>query len=152
MFCNWLFILYGILDVLKQIIKQGTFGIVWLSEDSINGEKYAIKEISVNQEIKKEIIERELEISKRIGNNHDCSGLVKIYDCFKEGESYYIVMEYCKEGSLSDLIKKHGKLEDEHVFYLILIVNIYIRGLFHYFWRLWKVLIIFITIILFIVI
>jgi serine/threonine protein kinase len=41
---------------------------------------------------------------------------VRIYDCFKEGEKHYIVMEYCKEGSLSDLIKKHGKIEDENVF------------------------------------
>jgi serine/threonine protein kinase len=112
-------------DVLKKVIKQGTFGIVWLSEDSTNGKEYAIKEIFVGPKIKKEIIEKELEISKIIGSNHDCSGLVKIYDCFKEGESYYIVMEYCKKGSLSDLIKKNGKFEDEDVFYLILIVNIY---------------------------
>jgi serine/threonine protein kinase len=105
------------LDVLKKVIKQGKFGKVWLSEDSTDGKEYAIKEISVGPKIKKETIEKELEISKRIGSNHECSGLVRIYDCFKEDEKHYIVMEYCKKGSLSDLIKEYGKFEDEDVLF-----------------------------------
>jgi serine/threonine protein kinase len=105
----------------QKILGIGKFGEVWLY--SINGEKYAIKEI--DPKIKKEAIERELEISKKIGSNHNCSGLVKIYDCFKEGEKSCIVMECCSKESLSDLIKKHEKYQKEDVFYLILIVNIF---------------------------
>jgi serine/threonine protein kinase len=110
---------------LKQIIKEGNFGKVWLSEDSNSGKEYAIKEISIGPKIKKEVIKKELDISKEIGSNHGCSGLVKIYDCCEKDEKYYIVMEYCKKGSLSDLIKEYRKFEDKDVFYLILIVNIY---------------------------
>jgi serine/threonine protein kinase len=56
--------------------------------------------------INKETIERELEIAKKIGSEHDCSGLVRIYDCFKEGERYYIVMEYCKKGSIGNFLNE----------------------------------------------
>jgi serine/threonine protein kinase len=82
---------------LKKELGKGSFGTVWLCEDFTNGKDYAIKETFLTPKSSKEIIERELDIAKKIGSEHGCSGLVCIYDCFKEGEKYYIVMEYCKK-------------------------------------------------------
>jgi serine/threonine protein kinase len=100
--------------MIKKKLGKGSFGVVWLCEDTDNRE-YAIKEISLTPERKKET-ERELEIAKNIGNKHN--GLVRIYDCFNEGESYYIVMEYCRKGSLLDFIKEKGNFQDEKVFHI----------------------------------
>jgi serine/threonine protein kinase len=98
-------IIYNILDLLKKVIGKGGSSTVWLCEDVIDGKEYAIKEI----------IEKELDISKRIGSQHDCLGIVHIYDSFREGEKLYIVMEYCKNGSLSDFIKNKGNFLNENV-------------------------------------
>jgi serine/threonine protein kinase len=87
-----------------------------LCEDYTDGKEYAIKETFVTPKINKETIERELDIAKKIGNEHNCSGLVRIYDCFKEGEKYYIMMEYCKKGSLSNFMKEKGNFLNEKVF------------------------------------
>jgi serine/threonine protein kinase len=46
--------------IIRKEFGKGSFGIVWLCEDSIFGKNYAIKEISVGRKIKKEIIEKEL--------------------------------------------------------------------------------------------
>jgi serine/threonine protein kinase len=103
---------------LKKLLEKGSFGTVYLCEDSTNSKEYAIKETSITPEINKEIAEEELNIAKKIGSEHNCSGLVRIYDCFKEGEKYYIVMEYCKKRSLSDFMKEKGNLLNEKVSYI----------------------------------
>jgi serine/threonine protein kinase len=98
-------IIYDILDLLKKVIGKGGFSTVWLCEDVSDGKEYAIKEI----------IEKELDISKRIGSQHDCPGIVHIYDSFRKDEKLYIVMEYCKKGSLLDFIKNEGSFLNENV-------------------------------------
>jgi serine/threonine protein kinase len=93
---------------LKRELGKGGFSTVWLCEDVSDGKEYAIKEI----------IEKELDVSKKIGGKHECSGLVHIYNSFKEGEKLYIVMEYCKKGSLSGFIKNKGNFLNENVFHI----------------------------------
>jgi serine/threonine protein kinase len=107
-----------ILNFLKKELGRGTFGVVWLYEDSANGKEYAIKETSITPQIDKEITERELVIAKRIGSEHNCPGLVRIYDCFEEDEKYYVVMEYCKRGSLLNFMKEKGNFQNEKVFHI----------------------------------
>jgi serine/threonine protein kinase len=110
--------LYGclkyILDGLQKNLGKGGFGEVWLCTDITNDKEYAIKEIEIN----KETIENELKIGKEIGSEHGCSGIIRIYDSFVEGEKCYIVMEYCKKGSLSNFIKENVKLMNEKVIYI----------------------------------
>jgi serine/threonine protein kinase len=103
---------------LKKLLGEGSFGKVWLCEDSSDGKEYAIKETSITPKINKETIERELDVAKKIGSEHNCSGLVRIYNCFKEGEKYYIVMEYCKKGSLLDFMIEKRNLLNEKVFHI----------------------------------
>jgi serine/threonine protein kinase len=108
-------VIYNILDLLKRELGKGGFSTVWLCEDSSDGKEYAIKEICITEKTNKAMVEKELDVSKKIGSEHDCSGLVHIYDCFKENEKYYIVIEYCKNGSLSDLMERKGNFLNEKV-------------------------------------
>jgi serine/threonine protein kinase len=101
------------LDRFKESLGKGGFAEVWLCTDVINDKEYAIKETEINKEN-----EYELNIGKKIGSEHGCSGIVRIYDSFVEGERYYIVMEYCKKGSLSNFIKEKGKFMNEEVIYI----------------------------------
>lgn len=38
--------------------------------------------------------------------------LVNIYDIFRMKEHFYIICEYCKQGSLLDYIKKYKNLDN----------------------------------------
>jgi serine/threonine protein kinase len=108
-----------LLDGSKKELGRGGFAEVWLCTDVINDKEYAIKEICITPQINKETIENELKVVKEIGSEHGCSGIVYIYDSFEEGERYYIVMEYCKKGSLLDFLKENGKLMNEEVYCLL---------------------------------
>jgi serine/threonine protein kinase len=100
-----------LLDGLKKELGEGGFAKVWLCTNIKDGKEYAIKETEINKE-------NELNIGKKIGSEHKCSGIVRIYDSFEEGERYYIVMEYCKKGSLSNFIKKNKNSMNEEVIYI----------------------------------
>jgi serine/threonine protein kinase len=113
-----------LLDGLKKELGKGGFAEVWLCTDVINDKEYAIKEICITPQINKEIIENELNIGKKIGSEHECSGIIRIYDSFVEGERYYIVMEYCKKGSLLDFLKENGKLMNEEVIYIYCLLKL----------------------------
>jgi serine/threonine protein kinase len=88
---------------------------VYLAKRIDNEEIYAIKEISDNPTIAKE-----LKISNSIGYDHGCSEVIKIYESFSEKNSYYIVMEYCKKGSLTKYIKEQQFIIEENVYILFL--------------------------------
>jgi serine/threonine protein kinase len=104
---------FGKIGTFKENIGKGAFGKVYLVED-INGREFAVKE-SLNQKVN-DAVKKELELIKKIGSKHLCPGLVQIYDAFSQGQKYYVVMEYCQEGSLFNFIKKNPNLFNEEVY------------------------------------
>jgi serine/threonine protein kinase len=88
-------------------LGQGGFGIVYLVEDSTQ-KQYALKEIKSSHNL-----QRELEISKAM-KNVICPEITRIYDVFTEGDKYFILMEYCKNGSLEDFMKSSRGKEIIH--------------------------------------
>jgi serine/threonine protein kinase len=52
----------------------------------------------------------EIEIHKRLAQKKG-NRVVKIIEDFVENGYVYLVMEYCKEGSLRDFVKKNGPME-----------------------------------------
>jgi serine/threonine protein kinase len=52
----------------------------------------------------------EIEIHKRLMKKRS-KKVVKIFGDFQLGGFVYLVMEYCKEGSLRDYVKKNGPME-----------------------------------------
>jgi len=105
---------------IKKIIGEGTFGKVYLIENTISNKLYALKIITKtylteDDEIK---TKRELEIISSI--NHP--NIIKVYKTFESKEAFFIVMDYIKTGDLYDYISKKKKLSNEEssiIFYQI---------------------------------
>ena len=93
---------------IKKIIGEGTFGKVYLIENTISNKLYALKIITKtylteDDEIK---TKRELEIISSI--NHP--NIIKVYKTFESKEAFFIVMDYIKTGDLYDYISKKKKI------------------------------------------
>jgi serine/threonine protein kinase/Tfp pilus assembly protein PilF len=98
----------GRYQVLKQLGKGG-MGKVYVVWDSEINEEVAIKllnpEISGDEEIIKRF-RNELKLARKISHRNVC----RMFDLSKEGETYYITMEYVPGQDLKSLIKKNGPL------------------------------------------
>jgi len=61
-------------------------------------------------------LENEIKVLKQCKNQN----IIKLYDIKKTVNNYYLIMEYCNEGDLSEYLKQKKKLtEDEAVEYFI---------------------------------
>ena len=92
----------------KEDIGRGHFGVVWraVSKHSKFANVYAIKEICIagtkdNQLQDK--IEGEIDIVKRLNHKNIVQFIEHFYDLNKK--TFYVVMEFCINGDLSDAIK-----------------------------------------------
>lgn len=90
-------------------IGSGSFSDVFLATDIEKNIQVAVKKISL-EKIKNVIdkIENEIRIMQRM--NHP--NIVIYYDVVKEDDYWYIIMEYCDHGTLSDVIKFHETNND----------------------------------------
>jgi serine/threonine protein kinase len=105
---------------LKELVGKGTFGHVYKVEGS-NGEIRAMKIIDIffSEENNKyiESIKREMEISKKLGVK-ECPFIVKIYDIFEDSKIFYVIMEYCEKGNLSNYLKGKNNFRLEVCFFI----------------------------------
>lgn len=98
----------GRYQVLKQLGKGG-MGKVYVVWDSEINEEVAIKLLNPEISSDEEIIKRfrnELKLARKILHRNVC----RMFDLSKEGETYYITMEYVPGEDLKSLIKKNGPL------------------------------------------
>ena len=108
---------YKIIDV----IGSGSFGKVFKILDKDSNKIYALKRIDLNNNQFKEnlkSIQTETQILKSIKSEH----IVQFHEYFKEGDSFYIVMEFCENKDLRSFInnyKKNNKLIHESVIKVI---------------------------------
>ena len=88
-------------------LGNGAFGSVYKIVDTNDNKTYALKKIDIDKEVEKNIsiIENESNILKSVDNPN----IVKYYDCFREKNSFYILMEFCKYKDLSSFIEKYKK-------------------------------------------
>jgi serine/threonine protein kinase len=103
----------------KRIGKlgKGSFVSVYLLEDPVKKIHCALKEIKLES-----LIISEKRISEMI-KKLNYPEIVKILDTFTEGEKYYILMEYCEQGSLNNFIESERKGEGyikENVYSILL--------------------------------
>lgn len=91
-------------------LGQGGFGVVYLAEDVITKDKYAIKkfkpEVTVTERMVK-IFKREADILERLEHPN----IVKVFENYydMEDEKLNVVMEYCAGGDLQEYIDKRGE-------------------------------------------
>ena len=108
---------------IKDILGKGTFSYVKLAVDNNTGKELAIKILEKNRVKNKrdsQRIEREINLVKKISHLN----IVKVFDVKEDNEKYYILMEYCENGELFNLIlQKHKLSEDEAAYYYYQIIN-----------------------------
>lgn len=101
----------GDCKLLSQIGK-GAMGMVYLAEQIDLQRKVAVKLLDPKFSADKSYIERfEMEARAVAKLNHP--NIVKVYDFGNEHGLFYIVNEYIDNGSVQDLINKHGPLSPE---------------------------------------
>ncbi|KAG7390007.1 hypothetical protein PHYPSEUDO_008969 [Phytophthora pseudosyringae] len=91
-------------------IGRGGFGIVYGALDLRNGRSVAIKQVSLRDIDKDELLSIETEISLLRKLKHE--NIVKYHDTIKTQGYLYIVLEYMENGSLAQFIKKFGSLSE----------------------------------------
>ncbi|KAL4505506.1 hypothetical protein ABPG72_002568 [Tetrahymena utriculariae] len=103
--------------VLKTL-GQGASGSVELVQKN-DGKLYALKTISMKymNETEKRSAQSEVTLLKVL----DAPTIIRYYEAFVQNDSIYIVMEYAKEGALSDKIQEHKtkgiKIDEESILY-----------------------------------
>ena len=89
-------------------LGKGAFGEVYLTSKQGSQERFATKKIdkkyAANPKAKK-YIDNEIKILKEI----DHPNIIKLYDVKENNQNYYLVMEYCNGGGLSDCLEYHIK-------------------------------------------
>ena len=115
---------------IEKVLGQGGFGITYLGIQVALNRKVAIKEffmkeycnrdsetshVSVPSEGSKELVNKfrkkfikEAQTIAALNHPH----IIRIYDVFEENGTAYYVMEYWDNGSLTDHVKKQGKLSE----------------------------------------
>ncbi|KAK1938065.1 MAP3K epsilon protein kinase 1 [Phytophthora citrophthora] len=91
-------------------IGRGGFGVVYGALDLRNGRSVAIKQVSLRDIDKDELLSIETEISLLRKLKHE--NIVKYHDTIKTQGYLYIVLEYMENGSLAQFIKKFGSLSE----------------------------------------
>jgi len=104
--------------VLERVIGKGQFGQVFKGYDKRTGKDIAIKVIRRDKLTGKfiELLENEIKVLRFCNNNN----IIKLYDIKKTKSNFYLILEYCNEGDLSQYIKAKKLLtEEEGVEYLL---------------------------------
>uniref|UniRef100_K3X170 non-specific serine/threonine protein kinase n=1 Tax=Globisporangium ultimum (strain ATCC 200006 / CBS 805.95 / DAOM BR144) TaxID=431595 RepID=K3X170_GLOUD len=91
-------------------IGRGGFGVVFAALDLRNGRSLAIKQVSLHDIDKDELLSIESEISLLKKLNHE--NIVKYHDTIRTQTYLYIVLEYMENGSLAQFMKKFGSFSE----------------------------------------
>ena len=95
-----------------QEIGEGAFGLVNLAKEKATGQIVAIKAVNIQricQLNKERHILREKELFAHLKHNN----IIQLYATFKDDKNLYFVFENGPRGTLDDMIKKTGGLNEE---------------------------------------
>jgi hypothetical protein len=92
----------------QQFIGSGAYGEVWAALDRTTGRKVAIKFYLHRRGVDWSLLSREVEKLRFLSADRY---VVQLLDVGWDAEPPYYVMEYIEQGSLDDLVKRHGTLE-----------------------------------------
>lgn len=91
---------------LLEEIGHGSYGIVYIGTNKMINDKLAIKRITCKRGVKQSDIINEVNIHAELS---DSAYTVKFIDAFCENKDIFLVMGYCDNGDLKDLIKNYKK-------------------------------------------
>lgn len=93
--------------ILQTPIGHGAFSTVYGSRHELSNAKVAVKVIS-KSDFPADKFERELSIMKKL----DHPFIASFYDFLQDEVNYYLVMEYCENGSLFAKVNQTGRLPE----------------------------------------
>ncbi|KAI1709028.1 protein kinase domain-containing protein [Ditylenchus destructor] len=93
-----------------EFIGRGGFGTVYKGYSEVRKETVAIKKISKEDKSEADLMCHLSSMLKKEGK-YRC--FVEYYDQINKDGMCYIIMEYCKYGSLNDYVAKHGPMNLE---------------------------------------
>ena len=112
-----------IINSKPKIIGEGRFSLVYLYKHKINESFFALKKISIKKILDSgndiNIIQREINIHSRIKHEN----IVQFYSYNKSQNEVEILLEYCRNGSIFELIDKNGFDENKTYKYFSQVVN-----------------------------
>ena len=108
--------------IIKNDIGEGSFGKLKLVVYKPTGEEYAMK-IMNKQIIKEKMKKMNFKENEIIIKLHHIN-IVNCFELIENEENFYIIMEYCQKGELSDYIEENKKLsEDESSMLFYQLIN-----------------------------
>jgi calcium-dependent protein kinase len=93
---------------LKEILGQGTFGIVRRCQDA-QGNSYALKTILKSKVPDTDILKREIEIMRQVDHPH----IIRLFDVFEDDKNIFLVTELCTGGELYDRVVEKTLSNDQ---------------------------------------
>ena len=120
--------------IIKNDIGEGTFGKLKLVIYKPTGDEYAMKILN-KQTIKEKMKNIDFKENEIIIKLHHIN-IVNCFELIENDENFYIIMEYCQKGELSDYIEENKKLsEDESSMFFYQLINgvnyIHKKGISH---------------------
>ncbi len=129
--------------IIGKVVGYGGFGVTYIAWDTLLQHRVAIKEylpseFSTRIPGKTELtvfngdktqqfqdgMKKFLDEARRLAKFQNESGIVKIYDCFEDNKTAYIIMEYLEGITLAEYLKENGTIpEDVAVQMLMPIMN-----------------------------
>lgn len=101
-------------------LGRGQFGVVYKATKLDSKQTFAVKELYkkkfVYNEVLKKLFHTEVDIMK--STNHP--NVLHLYDLLETHDRYFMVVNFCNNGDLEDLLKKKGHFgEKESIFFLM---------------------------------
>ena len=95
---------------LKEVLGNGTFGIVRRCEDKQGKNSYALKTIMKSKVPDTEVLKREIEIMQTVNHPH----IIRLYDVFEDDKNIFLVTELCSGGELYDRVLDKTLSDEQH--------------------------------------
>lgn len=125
--------------IVGRVVGYGGFGVTYIGYDAELERTVAVKEYMPSEfatrvpgqtkvtvyegERAKQFhggLEKFVEEARRLAGFQEMDGIVKIYDCFFENETAYIIMEYLEGETLKQKLYRDGKMSPEEAMKVIL--------------------------------
>ncbi len=141
--------------IIGKVVGCGGFGVTYIAWDNLLQHKVAIKEylpsefstrmpgisqLTIFEGDKTEQfgdgMQKFLDEARRLAKFQNEPGIVKIFDCFEENRTAYIVMEYLQGITLTQYLEEHGQIPEDEAVQMVLPIlnslkNVHREGIIH---------------------
>lgn len=93
-------------ELVKEI-GQGGGGKVYLAHEAATQDLVAVKVLNVKDPASRKSLESEIRIGMKLGKNSPF--LLQYKDVVEKGDDFWLVMEYCEKGDISEEIQERAK-------------------------------------------